>query len=77
MNIKLELLQNHISDCIREAFGMNVIDADQIADSNAINILDKIKQIINDDSLTDFEAIEQIVCLLEENNINCGSRHDF
>lgn len=25
----------------------------------------------------DFEAIEKIVCLLEDNNINCGGRHDF
>lgn len=56
---------------------MNVINADEIADSSAINILDKIKQIINDDSLTDFGAIEKIVCVLEENNISCGTRHNF
>jgi hypothetical protein len=77
MNIKLELIQNHLSDCLSEAFEMNVINADEIADSSAINILDKIKQIINDDSLTDFGAIEKIVCVLEENNISCGTRHNF
>ena len=77
MNIKLELLQNHISDCVREAFKMNVIDVDEIADSNAINIIDKIKSVICDSNLSDFEAIEQIIYILEENNINCGSRHDY
>ena len=77
MNIKLELIQNHLSDCLSEAFKMNVIDVDEIADSSAINILDKIKQIINDDSLTNFGAIEKIVCVLEENNISCGTRHNF
>ena len=77
MNIKLELIQNHLSDCLSEEFEMNVINADEIADSSAINILDKIKQIINDDSLTDFGAIEKIFCVLEDNNISCGTRHNF
>ena len=53
------------------------LDISQIADTNAIFILDKIKNIIADDSLSDFDAIEEIVCLLEKNNIDCGGRHDF
>ena len=76
MNIKLELIQNHICDMIKNIFQSD-FDANQIADSNAILILDKIKKITSDDSLSDFDAIEEIVHLLEENNIDCGPRHDF
>ena len=76
MNIKLELIQNYICDMIKNIFQSD-FDANQIADSNAILILDKIKKITSDDSLSDFDAIEEIVHLLEENNIDCGSRHDF
>ena len=36
-------------------------------------ICDMIKNIFQ----SDFDAIEEIVHLLEENNIDCGSRHDF
>ncbi len=55
----------------------NIIDYSTIADTNAIIALDRIKKVIADDTLSDFEAIEEIICILEENNIDCGSRHDF
>ena len=76
MNIKLELIQNHICDMIKNIFESN-LEINQIADTNAIFILNKIKKVIADDSLSDFDAIEEIVCILEENNIDCGGRHDF
>ncbi len=76
MNIKIELIQNHICDMIKNIFESN-LETNQIADTNAILILNKIKKVIADDSLSDFDAIEEIVCILEENNIDCGGRHDF
>ncbi len=76
MNIKLELLQNHICDMLKNIFESN-LEINQIADTNAILILNIIKKVIADDSLSDFDAIEEIVCILEENNIDCGGRHDF
>ncbi len=77
MNIKLELIQNHIAKFVQKVFEDNTIDYNTIADTSAIFILKKIKKAIADDSLSDFEAIEEIVCILEENNIDCGGRHDF
>ncbi|MBE7040180.1 MAG: hypothetical protein E7398_05580 [Ruminococcaceae bacterium] len=77
MNLKLELIQKHISQMVKQALENNIIDYNAIADTNAIIILDKIKRIIADDALSDFDAIEEIVCILEDNNIDCGSRHDF
>ena len=43
MDIKLELIQNYICDMIKNIFQSD-FDANQIADSNAILILDKIKK---------------------------------
>ena len=77
MNTKLELIQSHITEMVAKLLKDNIVDYNTIADTNAIIALDRIKKIIADDSLSDFDAIEEIVCVLEENNIDCGSRHDF
>ena len=77
MNIKLELIQSHITEMVAKLLEDNIIDYSTIADTNAIIALDRIKKIIADDSLSDFDAIEEIVCILEKNNIDCGGRHDF
>lgn len=43
----------------------------------AILTLNRIRETLLDDSLCDFECIEEIVCILEDSGIGCGSRHDF
>lgn len=43
----------------------------------SFNALQKIKAIIENDSFSDFECIEEIVCVFEEIGSNGGSRHDF
>lgn len=43
-------------------------------------LLEKIKAVLEDDSLDDkecFERIECLVCLFEEIGSDCGTRHDF
>jgi len=75
MNIKLELLQNHINDIIKII--MEDTEISKIADTTAITILDEIKSVICNEELSDFDAIEEIVQIFEENNIDCGCRHDF
>lgn len=77
MNIKLELLQNHINDIIRIITEDINPDISKIADTTAIIILNEIKNVICNDELSDFDAVEEIVCILENNNIDCASRHDF
>ena len=77
MNIKLELIQNYINDIIKIIMEDITPDLSKIADATAINILDEIKNVICNDELSDFDAVEEIVCILEKNNIYCGSRHDF
>lgn len=55
-------------------------DITKIVESTSYQALQKIKAIIEDDSLEDkecFMKIEQIVCVLEEIGSTGGSRHDF
>ena len=55
-------------------------DIEKLFEKECYVILEKIKKILEDDSLDDkncFERIESIVCLFEEIGSDCGSRHDF
>lgn len=77
MNIKVELLKNYISDFINFKLEDFEIDASHIADSTAIKALTEIQRVITDESFSDFEAIEEIVCIFQKYKIDTGFRHDF
>lgn len=77
MNVKVELLINHISDFIKNNIEDFEIDASQIADTTAIQMLGEIQKVIKDENYSDFDAVEEIVCIFEKYNIDFGSRHDF
>ena len=77
MNIKVELLRNYISDFIKCRVEDFEIDASQIADTTAVQMLNEIQKVIKDENYSDFEAVEEIVCIFEKYNIDFGSRHDF
>ena len=77
MNIKIELLKNHISDYINNMLEDFEIDANDNVDTVSINMLAEIQQIIKNDKYSDFEIVEKIVCVFEKNNIDFGMRHDF
>ena len=56
------------------------ISAEEIVETVCYRALKKIKEIIQDDSLSDeqcFEQIEEVVCVLEKIGSDGGSRHDF
>lgn len=56
------------------------MDPAQIITIESYKALEKIKAIMNDDSLEDktcFMKIEEIVCLFERLGSDGGSRHDF
>ena len=77
MNIKVELLKNYISDFIQNKIEDFEIDSSQIADTTATQMLSEIQKIIRDEKYSDFEAIEEIVCIFDKYNIDFGFRHDF
>ena len=77
MKVKLELLRNCITDIINSKIEDFEIDASKIADTTAIQALNEIQKVIKDEDYSDFEAIEEIVCIFEKYNIDAGFRHDF
>ena len=77
MNLKLELLQDEICEAIRYRLSDMEIDADKIADTTAIKVLSEIKDIIQDDTKSDFDMVEEIVCVFEKYHISAGVTHDF
>ena len=50
---------------------------EQIVSDLCFQILLKIHGILNNTDLSDFDCIEEIICLLEKNGFDGGSRHDF
>ncbi|MBR4720842.1 MAG: hypothetical protein IK057_03665 [Clostridia bacterium] len=77
MHIKLELLKGAICDAITSGLTYTEIDADKIADTMAIDALSEIKEIIKDNTKSDFDVVEEIVRVFEKYNIDIGGRHDF
>ncbi len=77
MNIKLELLKGYIEDFINDKLADFEIEANEIADTAAILVLSKIRNAVCNTSYTDFDVVEEIVCIFESNGIYCGGRHDF
>lgn len=75
--IKKELLKGYISDCIGNYVDSIDFDAGKIADTLAICILSEIQNIIINEKLSDFEMVEEIVCIFERYNISAGACHDF
>ena len=77
MNIKIELLRGYLSDFINSNLEDFKIDASKIADTIAIHMLREIQKVIKDERYSDFDAIEEIVCIFEKYEIDAGFRHDF
>ena len=77
MNIKIELLKKHIADFIDNNLDDFEIDVSKIADTVAIKMLSEIQDIIKNENYSDFDAIEEIVCVFEKYRVDCSWRHDF
>jgi hypothetical protein len=77
MKLKLELLKGAIFDAVIKGLENAEIDADEIADTTAVKVLSEIKEIINDSEKSDFDIVEEIVCVFEKYGISAGSCHDF
>ena len=77
MNVKLELLKSYICDFVNHNLEDFEIDASQIADTTATQMLSQIQKVIQNENYSDFEAMEEIVCIFEKYKINAGCRHDL
>ena len=53
------------------------VDAEPIIESKSVSALSESQQVIQNDVLSDFEMVEEIVCIFEKYNIDAGGCHDF
>lgn len=76
MNVKVELLKEYVSDFINQKIEDFEIDADKIADSVAVKIIEEIKNVLNNEQSDDTEMIEEIVSIFEKYGIDTGYCHN-
>ncbi len=77
MKLKLELIAKVTADYINSRLQMLDFDVNELADTMAIKALSEIQEIVQNNELSDFDAMEQIVCVFEKYKISAGARHDF
>ena len=77
MNIKTEFLKDYMINFIKFKIEDFEIDASKVADTTAIQMLSEIQSVVKNVDYSDFEAMEEIVCIFEKYNIDFGLRHDF
>ncbi|MDO5398819.1 MAG: hypothetical protein Q4G33_12915 [bacterium] len=77
MDIKLKLLSRYIAELVVSRLDNLNIDADEIADSTAIEIVYKIQQVLLNEDYDDFEIVDEIVDIFYKYNLDTGSVHDF
>ena len=77
MELYKELIAKEIGEIILQTISEAQINYAEIAENMAYKALSRIKTAIGDDGLSDFDCVEQIVCVFEEFGIDSGHRHDF
>ena len=77
----MELYRKILADYFaRHGYLESMVDCTAIVQDRCYQALCRIKEILEDDTLSDpecFHKIEEIVCVLEDLGSNAGARHDF
>lgn len=81
MELYVEMLKGLLEKkTVQVTFPQLQFDPREMLNCQSYQILQKIVEIIKDDTLSDaecYEQIERIVQILERNGVDTGSRHDF
>lgn len=77
MDIRVELLKEEITELIKHRIENLDIDADEVVHTVASKVLEEIKTVINNEELSDFMAMDEIVEIFEKYGIDSGGRYDF
>jgi len=77
MSVTNELIAHIIAEQFTDLLERKKFELPEQAETIGLCIISEVQQILMDEKLDDFEAIEEIVCLFEKHNLNTGFRHDF
>ena len=77
MSVSLDLLVDGLADFIKEELTFKKFNAKKIVNTKAVCILQEIQDVLGCESKSDFEVVEEIVCIFEKHNISAKGRHDF
>ncbi len=77
MSLVHELIAYVVADHCAKLFREEKFDFAELAHQTGLCILSEIQQVILNEEFDDFDAIEEIVCIMEKHNLNTGFRHDF
>ena len=76
MELYKEILAQILSsEHIEVTFPTMPVDAERIVEVQSYRVLQRIKAVIENDSLSDYDCIEEIVRLLEAVGSTGGTRH--
>jgi len=76
MELYKEIICKELGEIIFETLRLSEIDYTEIVKLKSIEALQKIKAVIFNDSLSDFECVEEIVYIFETLGSDGGTRHD-
>lgn len=78
MDIRAELVSLELAKTIARTLDRHLkINLDEIANTTAIMVLAEVQKAVQKCEATDFEIVEEIVCIFEKYNLSCGGTHDF
>jgi hypothetical protein len=72
-----EIIMDAISKKVSEYISNLPPDYVQTSVGRCCQILDSIREILENDTYSDFECVDQIILLMERNGIQIENRHDF
>ena len=77
MDIRLQLIARAVGEMVEKRLDYLTVDADSIAKTTAMKIVEEIQDVLFQDELSDFDMVENIVVIFEKYHISAGATHDF
>lgn len=77
MRLINELIYRHIGRTLVENFETTKVDYSGIAQTTALQALQEIKTIVNNNEFDDFMIVDEIVSILIKYGIDTSKCHDF
>ena len=72
MNLKLELIRERVADMVSRQIEDFDIDLNRIANTKAITMLGEIHAVLQNKNLEDYQMIESISNIFNENGVTGG-----